>query len=72
MEPHAHSAVSANTKQNRGRLIALIVHQTLSLHLAVSHTPTVNVTLVILEKMEAHALCVRQESISMDWGEVLV
>jgi len=57
MEPRAGSAMSVNTKQASGLLLARIVHQILPLQLAASHTPPVNVTLGILEKMEAIALC---------------
>jgi len=48
-------ACLVNIKAVLGRQNALIVHQTLSLQLAVSQIPPVNVTLDMQEKMELHA-----------------
>jgi len=55
MEATARSAVPTNTKQVWGQVLVRFVHQTLSLQLAASQIPHVNVTLGIQDKMEARA-----------------
>jgi len=72
MEASALYAVATNTKKAQGLLFALIVHQTLSLKLAVSQTPSVGATLDIQEQMEAHVCSAAQARTNMALGLVLV
>jgi len=67
MEKHARSVVSTNTKLTWGQLIAQIVPQILSLQLAASQIPPVNVTLGTREEMEAHAHCAAKARINLVW-----
>jgi len=55
MEAYACSAVSTNTKQVWGLVLALIVYQTLPLQLVAPQTPLVSATPGSQEKMEARA-----------------
>jgi len=57
---HVHSAYVASTNKDSVQPIALIVHQTLSLQVAVSQSMTVNVTMGTREQMEAHARSAQQ------------
>jgi len=56
------SAYLASTNKDLVQPIAPIVHQTLSLQVAVSLSMTVNVTMVTREQMEAHACSAQQAS----------
>ena len=60
MEVCVQSAYLASTNKDLVRRIALIVHQTLSLQVAVSQQVTVNVTMGTKEQMEAHARSAQQ------------
>jgi len=60
MEVSVHSAYLASTNKDSARLIALIVHQTLSLQAAVSQSITVNVMLGTGQQMEVHARSAQQ------------
>jgi len=59
MEACVQSVYLAHTKKELGRLIALIVLQTLSLKVEV-HSVTVNVSMGMLEQMEAPARSAQQ------------
>ena len=68
MEVHARSAAQARINLGGGQLIAHIVHQTLSLQLAVSQIPPASVMLVIQDKMEAHVRRARPAAlIKLGW-----
>ena len=60
---HVHNAYLASTNKNLVQPIAPIVHQTLSLQVAVSQSMIVNVTMGTREQMEAHARSAQQANI---------
>jgi len=68
MGAHARCAVSTDTKQAWGLVLALIVHQTLPLQLVAPQTPLVNVTAGSQEKMEAYARNAVSINTKQAWG----
>jgi len=71
MEANALSALSINTKQAWGLLIALIVNQNLPHQLEASQTLPVNVTLGTMEQMEPNARSAVSTSTNQAWGLLL-
>jgi len=68
MEAIVLSAVSTNTKQAWGLLLAPTVHQTLPRQLEASQTLPVNVTMGTREKVEAHAPSALSTHTKHAWG----